>query len=209
MEIKPLKKVKGVRGAQIETGDPLAVLPIPPEKSQQQASKFELIQNKLLYDGKEISQLIREMNQTAPQGLSALAAELEAYKEDCLRRRRERRFLFLKKRQFSQEELGIIYSLCDAYIARISELIKQRYDQTKDGMSLFFDEQGQLVVNGMNVHAYVQECRQNANPKSLIFLKGIRQRLEHAMHNRVDSRNYERLQEVILKLFDEIDEILG
>ncbi len=208
MEIKPLKRIKGVKQSEIDTGDPLGVPTVPQKKISDKTEQLEFVQGRLLYDGKEIGALIRELNQTVPQALSKLAADLEAYKEDCLKKRRERRFLFLKRRSFSADELTSIFGLCDTFIAMISELIKNRFDQTKDGITLTFDEHGQLILNGMNVHALIAECQANPNPKSMMFLKGVRARLDRVLHNRIDSRNYERLREVILGLFVEIDSLL-
>ncbi|OVE82360.1 hypothetical protein BVY03_01065, partial [bacterium K02(2017)] len=106
------------------------------------------------------------------------------------------------------EDVATIMALCDAYIKKISELIKKRFDDTNDGMSLNFDENDQLILNGMNIHAFVEQCRINPNPKSIIFLKGIKTRLELVLERKTSSRNYVHIKEVIMVLFDQIKKII-
>ncbi|EKD50505.1 MAG: hypothetical protein ACD_62C00523G0003 [uncultured bacterium] len=210
MEIKPIKKVRTVHYSGIEQEDFLQRPQIKTTlKDNPQATGFEYAQRRLYWNGQEVGQVIRETATQNPQMLAKLANDLETFKDDAAKRRK-RRFFWSRKliKEFSDDDLGVILSLCDAYILRISELIKERYDQTKDGMNVVFDESGQLLLNGMNIHSLIENCRENPTEKSLVFLKGIRSRLGHVLQNKINSRNYDRIQEVVKGLLGDIEKIL-
>jgi len=210
MEIKRVKKVKRLKQQDVRADDLTRRPSIKNTPVQTQDEAFSYTKQGLKYDGKDVGEWISKTAKTQPELLSQIAGMLEKFKKDCLKRKPKKKLfgLFSRDENYSEEELSNIFALCDAYIARISELIKKRYEETKDGMSVAFDEDGQLILNGMNINAYVDNCRDNMNPKSLMFLKGIRTRLELVLENKSDNRNYERIQDVISALFNEIDQIL-
>ncbi|MBU0506900.1 MAG: hypothetical protein ABII18_11545 [bacterium] len=211
MEIKSLKKVRRVRYSSIAQDDYTQRPQIKaPRKQQGYPDTLSYSNRRLYYEGQEIGELIRDTAMNNPQLLSPLANELEAFRKNSLKRRKKRTFWSRKEKgEFSDDDLGVIFSLCDAYIARISEFIKQRYDATTDGLSVLFDENNQLILNGMNIHAFLENCHDNLNEKSCIFLKGIRARLERVLNNKSNSRNFDRIQDVVLELFTEIDALLA
>ena len=162
-----------------------------------------------MIDGKEVGQFITETAELNPQLLAKLAAELEHFKELSLKKKR--RFLRFKRKNnktYTDDELSEIFALCDAFIARISELIKKKYDQTKDGLNVSFDEHDQLILNGININAIVEQSAMSPNPKSMLFIKGVRRRLEHVLENKSNNRNFDRIREVVDKLIFEIDVVL-
>jgi hypothetical protein len=204
MEIKPPRLIKNVSHSGVDADD-LLHKPGPKfQKTSLGQSAFSFHNDKLVMNGKDVGQLIAECVQKNPQMPSQLAGEIEEFKRLNLKRRKKK-----TTQGRDDDEISKIFALCDAYLMRISELIKKQYDQTKDGVSVFFDEDGQLSLNGMNVHALVEKCRDDPNPKALLFLKGVRNRLNHILENRSNNANFERLQLVILKLMDEIGKILN
>lgn len=206
MEIKPPKLIKNVSHSGVDADD-LLNKPGPKfQKTSLGQSAFSFQNDKLVMNGKDVGQLIAECLQQNPQMLSQLAGEIEEFKRLNLKRCKKKSHS--KDRDMDEDEISKIFALCDAYLMRISELIKKQYDQTKDGVSIFFDEDGQLLLNGMNIHALVEKCRDDPNPKALLFLKGVRSRLNHILENRSHNANFERLQGVILKLMEEIGKIL-
>lgn len=210
MEIKPVKKVKPVKQSQISTDDFMRRPKIKSPPLQPGEARMEFVNRQILMDGKEVGKFIKDTSMENPALLSKIASELEKFKKRCLKKRKKKFRLFSKQpeEEYDEEQLSVIFALCDAYIARVSELIKKRYEETKDGLSLIFDDEGNLILNGMNIHALVQQCEENPNPKSITFLKGIKARLELVLETKVNSRNYEHIHEVILKLFEKIDKIL-
>ncbi len=212
MEFKPTKKVTRVSRAGVTLDDVLRAAGVhsPHTEDTGDYDDFALIGRQLTYQGQELGAFIQKTSQENPQLLSQIASELEKFRDRCTRKKKTRFFQFKKTTvdAYSDDELSVIYALCDAYVLKISELVKRRYDQTKDGLNVTFDEWGQLVLNGLNIHAVIEQCRTNPSEKSLMFLKGIRARLMIVLQNKADSKNYERLKDVIDKLCEEIDAML-
>lgn len=208
MRINPIKLVKSISQTAVEVDDLLRRPSLPFKLPFFKRSEVAFNGKELVFGDKNVSHMIAEASREDPRLLAKIAGQLEDFKRAQLKRARKA----LKKGKIDpqvEEELATILALCEAYIARIGESMKNRYDETQSGLRLQFDEDGQLILNGMNVGAYVALCRDNPTPKSRIFLKGIRNRLTFILQNKGGSRNYERIREVVLGLFEEIDSILG
>ena len=209
--IKPIRKIKPVQQSGVEAESDVVLKPsgkfVPHDT---QTEMIEFVNQRLFFEGQDIAEKIRQLATQSPAELAGIASALEMFKKESLKRRKKR-FNFGKKkyRCYDEDELSSIFALCDIHILKIAELIKKRFDATKDGLDVVFDEDGQLVLNGMNIHAYVERCRSEPNAKSLAFLRGIRRRLELVLENKVNSRNYDRIEGVVTALFVEIDAILG
>lgn len=216
MEIKPIRKIKRIKHASVRADDLLGRPAVKVASASEKQTQFGLEGGNLIFGGRDVGEWIAEVARTRPEQLAPIAGMLEEFKKTSLQKRgrgstpKAKVFWgrFLRQVSYTEAQLSQIFALCDGYIARVAELIKRRFDETKDGLSIAFDENNQLILNGMNIHAYVENCRENLNPKSLTFLQGIRTRLEHVLENKSHSRNFERLEDVIKALFAEIDEIL-
>lgn len=209
MEIKPTRPIKNVDQSGVDADDLLEKPTIKFQKTSIGKSAFSFTNNKLAFEGKDVGQMIAETAKQNPHLLAEVAGGLERFKEECLKRKKN----FFKSKgkkeaSHTDEELGQIFALCDAYITRIGELIKKQYDQTQDGMTVTLDEDGQLNLNQMNVHALVERCREDPNPKALVFIKGVRSRLNRLLENRSNSSKFDRMRDVILDLLKEVDSIL-
>lgn len=213
MSIKPLKKVSGVKRANVTLDDILQTAGVKEARPAPEGKPgdFNLVGRQLHYQGQAVGELIKKTATQNPQFLSLLAQELEKFREESTQKKKTRFFKFKKTTTdaYSDEELSLIHGLCDAYILKIGELVRQRYDQTQDGFNVTFDENQQLILNGLNIHAIVERCRENPEQKSLLFLKGIRDRLMIVLQNKSANKNYERLKEVIDGLCGEIDSLIG
>lgn len=168
----------------------------------------------LSLNGQDIQSHIQKMLQTNPSALSKLAHDLGAYRSYRIAQR-----LRKKRRQvddagvFEEElelidptgELAHLSALVEAYVAKIMRSLKKRYDETSSGMSFSLDEEGQLVLNGMNVTSFIEMSRDFPSQKALVFLKGFKERLAHMLSNKSRTQSYERLRETVQRLFDEID----
>lgn len=210
MEIKPIKLFKPVQQGGVDNED---LLRQPSARTRTGAVSHKtglaFAQGKLSFDGRDVGKVITEVAQQTPQALAQIAGALEQFKKDSLRRKMQAyRRLKIRKNVEDDEELGHIYALCDAYLAKISDVLKRRYDEKKSGLTLHFDEEGQFILNGMNIPAFIARCRDDPNPKSLTFLRGIRARLGFVLRAQDGNRNYEMIQDVVKSLLDEIEIIL-
>lgn len=212
MEIKPVKKVSRVRRSEVTLDDILQIAGVKETRSlsEGKTDDFVLVGRQLMYGGQDVGEVIKRTAVENPQRLSKIASELEKFREHSAQKKKTR---FIKFRRtltdaYTDEELSVINALCDAYILKISELVRRRYDQTKDGFNVTFDENYQLILNGLNINAIIERCRESPAPKSLLFLKGIRERLRVVLQNKSANKNYEQLKEVIDTLCEEIDSLI-
>lgn len=219
MKIVPIKLIRSVSQAGVNNDDPLMRpnLPRLPQVRGAElptSTKISYAEQKLLFGGRNIADVIREVTEENPQFLSVIANELEKFKKDRLKNavQRQKKKLFsdqVQSTEKTEDELSSLFSLCEAYINKISDTLKNRYDETQSGMQATFNEDGQLIINGMNVTMFIASCRENPTPKARLFLKGIRNRLNYILANKMSSRNFERIHDVILELFEEIDDVLA
>lgn len=212
MELKPLKLIKSISQSLVDE-DWLTQWPFSqkakPSSAKKQASGSHITysQQKLYYKGEELNQVIQKALQSNPQFLSKLAKELEKFKKERIKITFEDH----KKKKLGigqKEHLNKLLSLSDAYLTKITEKLKNRYDQTQAGIQLYFDDEGQLILNGMNLNMFILQCRDYPTTKSRLFLKGIKSRLHHILRNQANSRNHERVHNAVLGLFEKIDVIL-
>lgn len=210
VEIKPVKGLKRVKQSGVSTGDVLRRPQIKSGPIEPPKESIGFQGRQLVFAGKNMGTHIQHLNETNPMLLSKLANDLEHFKSDVQKRtKRKRRLLsFYDEPEFTDDEIGQIHALCDAYITKISELIQKRYDETRDGFHVEFDIDGQLILNGMNVHGLIQQCEANPNPKSLLFLKGVKGRLERLRETKRGNRNFERIEEIVSALIQRCTTLL-
>lgn len=211
MPFKPVKKIKGVKQAGVSGKDLLRRPKVPQFSAEPAKESFGLRNRQLVFAGKEVGRYIQDVARENPALLAQVAAELEKFRDESLKKRKKK-FSFFKRQEhpeYSEEEIGQIFALCDAHIQRISELIQKRYQDQQDGYSLEFLDNGQLLLNGMNMHELVAQCRDNPNQKSLIFLKGIQGRLNRVLESKIQSRNYDRIKAVVLELLKQTHDIFS
>ncbi len=105
------------------------------------------------------------------------------------------------------EALGQFLAIVHALLTKIYGRIKKKFDETLDGVS-FHLEEGQLLINGINVTACLKMFQRRPTPKGRIFLKGLRGRMAVLQSNRSGSANYEKIRESVNRLALAIDEEL-
>lgn len=210
MEIKPIKLFKPVQQGGVDNED-LLHQPSARTRGTTTINKtgFTFAEGKLSFDGRDVGKMITTVAKETPRALAQIAGALEQFKKDSLKRKMQAyRRLKIRKNVEDDEELGLIYALCDAYLAKIADVLKRRYDEKTSGLALHFDENGQFILNGMNIPAFIGRCRDDPNPKSLTFLRGIRARLGFVLSSQDGNRNYEMIQGVVRSLLEEIEIIL-
>ncbi|HKY62936.1 MAG TPA: hypothetical protein VJR29_05920 [bacterium] len=102
------------------------------------------------------------------------------------------------------EALAKFSALLHALLTKIFGRIKKKFDQTIDGVS-FHLEDGQLLLNGVNVNAFLEMARKRRTEKGRVFLKGLRNRLALLQSNRNGNPNYEKIRETVERLANAIE----
>ena len=209
MEIKLPKLIQPVDQSTVTTEDLLRKPKVPSsQKGFTTSGKVSFFKEELHYHGKPIALAIEEILLKNPLHLTKIAEELEKYRDDVLKRKKE----LSEKKQLSEaqsEKINTILALCHAYLLEISEKLKNQYDQNQTGIYVFFDYEGQLLLNGINVNLLIEQCRgHKLNEQSQVFLRGIQKKLFAILENRTHRPVYEKIQGAVFKLVNEIDSIL-
>lgn len=213
MQIKPPSLIQRILSAQlqevrVDRNAPRAPLSLKPPTGQWSFSR-----GKIVWNGQDVGKLIDKSHGLPTAALSKLAHDLNLFRNYTLRRTSKKRKKKVGGEIVIEEydptgELGKLSALVDAYIAKIMRALKRKYDETADGLSCTLDENGQLIINGMNVHSFIDMAGNYPSKKALLFLKGLKGRLAVILGNRSGNPSYDRLREVITDLSGTIDEEL-
>lgn len=162
----------------------------------------------LLYCGKDVKTIIQEEARSNPQLLSKIANELKKLR-DQLDQKRQRPKQGALLHFVTEIDIPQMMSLCEIYLGVIAEKLKIRYDKTQSGMEIEIDEEGQLILNGINITMLLSQCQRHLTPPSRIYLKGVAARLNHLLVNRGNSHLYENLHDVVKRHLMEIASLLS
>lgn len=167
--------------------------------------EFDFIRGKVLYNGKDLSQIIKQRPRgQTPDFWTFFAKRLATYRD------------WARLNVDEPHQLAEFLALMQGYLTELYKRIKKRFDETLDGIG-FLLEDGELWINGVNVHACLKmakDCRaQQKNLRQVrIFLKGLRSRLYVLQSNRMGNSNYEKIrptvESLIAQLGEEIEKIL-
>lgn len=214
MDFKSVKFIPKVDSAQINHGKidnqrpTVQASPLTPPKGD-----WKYINRKIIFNGKDVGDLI-ENSQTQPTTFfSQLASQLEAFRQHTIRQRLKKKKLASFDKESLEDvdpsgELAHLSALVDAYIAKIMRKLKRKYDEASDGISYVLDEDGQLVLNGVNVTSFIEMAQNFPTAKALTFLKGLKNRLKLILSNKANNSNYEKIRHETEKLCELIDEQL-
>lgn len=208
MEIKPIKLLERIRQAElpemrIDRNRPRFFL-----KIEKPSGQWNYHNGRITYNGQDVGELI---NLKKPSKFwSTLAGDLAAFLNYTIKKKSKKR----KKKVGGKTvieyydptgEISHLAALVEAYIEKIMRQLKRQYDETADGLSYTLDEDGQLILNGMNVTSFVQMAGEFSTQKAKIFLKGLKTRLGTILSNKHGNHNYEKIYEASMKLFEQID----
>jgi len=210
VDIKPIKLIKGISGTNVEPELDAVNKPKTPVKANTPVTHdgLELRGRALFLDGQDVGALILQTANENPQKLAALANALERLRSERLKNRKTSKNSKLGITA-DDDDLSLIWTLAEAHMARIGQLIRRRYDAKKDGLAVMFDDDGQFILNGLNVHALIDNVRNRPSAKARLLLKGVRVRMEHILQNRHSNPYYIQIRDVVLELCFEIDELLS
>lgn len=99
-------------------------------------------------------------------------------------------------------------AVVEALLGKILGRLKRVYDQKVSGLSWSF-ENGQLILNGINIRSFLALYRIRKTDKARRFLRGLKGKLALLLENRRESPDYERIRHVVEELHREIDEELA
>ena len=186
----------------------LPPLPKPP------AGDWRYSNGHILVNGEDVAKVVNQLADKSPAELSHFARELAAYQNYTFYTKWAKRRRRLGKKHRDPDnidptgELSHIMALVDAYVAKISRILKRRYDEKTDGITFKLDEEGQLILNGMNVTSFIEMTRQYPSKKAQVFLRGLKNRLALMVANKSRSPAYEKIRETTVSLFHQIDDEL-
>lgn len=202
MKLFPENKIPSVGNRIVQNEDGLGQAPIGHEFANGD-TEFTFSGNRLCFQGKDLSVFIRNSAQHDPWLFAHIAKDLEFY-----RRKQEkemRRLLSLRQLTTEKEnEIAQILALCEAHLARLVELMQNRYTSMATGCAVEFDEHGQFILNGINVNMALQCYRERPSPPARIYLQGLARRLYFILGQSHQNRLYSRLESTVLGLYRDI-----
>ena len=150
---------------------------------------------RVLIDGYDASLIVTHDPSDATSWMG-LAEGLTEYRKrvSCLDR---------EKNQFLKFEAAI-----ESLLAKILGRLKKVYDQKISGISWNL-ENGQLILNGINIRSFLALYRLRKTDKAVRFLRGLKQKLALILENRQESPDNERIHDVVEDLYREIEDELG
>lgn len=158
-----------------------------------EGQKFDFLKGKLQYNGQDLAQHISEnLTHLGANYWTGLSKRLALYRD------------YATLNVDDPEALGKFIALIHAFLTKIYGRIKKKFDETIDGVA-FHLEDGQLLINGVNVHACLKMAQKRRTKKGRIFLKGLRGRLAVLQSNRSGNPSYEKIRETVEALASAID----
>ncbi|HEX5033799.1 MAG TPA: hypothetical protein VFW62_04910 [bacterium] len=160
---------------------------------QIQGQRFDYRNGQILLNNQNLAQLIGEnLTHLSAQYWTTLSRRLARYRD------------WATISVDDPEALAKFSALLHALLTKIFGRIKKKFDQTIDGVS-FHLEDGQLLLNGVNVNAFLEMARKRRTEKGRVFLKGLRNRLALLQSNRNGNPNYEKIRETVERLANAIE----
>lgn len=161
-----------------------------------QGQKFDFQGGKILLNNQNLAELISEnLTHLSAQYWTTLSRRLARYRD------------WATLHVDDPEALAKFSALLHAFLTKIFGRIKKKFDETIDGVS-FHLEDGQLLLNGVNVNAFLEMAKKHRTEKGRIFLKGLRNRLAILQSNRGGNPNYEKIRETVERLGQAIEKEL-
>lgn len=161
----------------------------------QEGISWKFRDGKVLISGLNAEQLISNRSEDVGYWMG-LAEGMVEYRKKVMRYAREndrlRRFGFV----------------IEGLLGKILGRLKKVYDQKTSGIHWSMED-GQFIMNGINIRSFLALYRVRKTDKARKFLRGIRGRLFVLLENRQESPDYERIRNVVEDLRQEIDGLLA
>ncbi|MBI1909145.1 MAG: hypothetical protein HYS22_03130 [Deltaproteobacteria bacterium] len=99
-------------------------------------------------------------------------------------------------------------ALIDALIERILGKMKKAYNEKIFGLKWQLQD-GQFILNGVNIRSFLALYRLRKTEKARKFLKGLRNRLLSIKNGAPGNTDFDKVEDVVEDLIAEIDKLLG
>lgn len=163
----------------------------------QNGTEFDFMGGRILMNKQDLVKMIAEnLSHLAPAYWSDVSQKLEAYRRWAMANIKD------------PEQLALFAAMLHGLLTKISGRLKRKYDETVDGIA-FYIEEGQLLLNGINVHAFIEMAKRHPTHKARLFLKGLKTRLGLMLGNRGGNFRYDRIRDLVQSLSIQIDEELA
>jgi len=154
-------------------------------------SRWTFSEGKILLDGQEVNRMISGTETDVSLWLG-MAAGLNEYRKGILARSR------------GSDRLSRFEGVIEALLTKIFGRLKRVYDQKTTGVAWKI-ENGQLIINGINVRSFLAFYRLRPTVRARTFLEGLRRRL----HLLLEGTANEKIHGMVLELCDEIQDGLS
>lgn len=214
MEIKPISRIPKVDSASIEGVGVEKQAPfIPSLPEGKPIHQCQFVKGELIVNGQNLADLLKNAETQSMPFLSQLARDLDELRNRVIKNR-----LRGKKRKFGDSldldnleeldpsgELANLSALVDAYVSKIMRLIRKRYETTSDGLNYTLDENGQLVLNGLNITTLLKTIQTYPTVKAKTFLSGIKNRLILLTTKKSGTSGFDKIREIVTSLLQQIE----
>ncbi len=164
-----------------------------------EGQNFDFKNGKILLNQQNLAQHIKDnLSHLGAQYWTAVARRLGKYRD------------WAAVNGTDPEEISQLFGLISAFLTKIYGRVKKKFDETEEGIGFVLDEDGQFLLNGVNVGACLKMVKRFPKRREArIFLKGLRRRLAILQENRSGKASYEKVRETVTRLANEIDQVLG
>jgi hypothetical protein len=151
-----------------------------PTSSETRLARFE--QGTLLYQGVSVRELLLDLSRHSPSFLQSLASFLTKLSQRRCCPDDEGDFWEELSLQVSEEELAVWSQWAEAACAKIAQYLSRAYQRANSGIHCVVDNQGQLLMNGVNITAMLRRWSQSPDESLKDYVRGIYYRLQRATH---------------------------
>ena len=156
----------------------------------QEGIRWNFTNGRILLNGRDVNRLISEPA-TEVATWMGIASGLDEYRKKILSEARE------------QDQFTRFEAVINALLGKIFGRLKKVYDQKTSGLSWTI-ENGQLILNGINIREFLARYRLNRNDKAKKFLEGMKDKLLLLF----DNPDNEKIRGTIQDLHDELEATL-
>lgn len=168
--------------------------PGPNLNFQRNGVRWQFNDGKVWINEFDVDQLITKSHEEVGYWIG-LADGLNEYRKKMLKYARE------------QDQFAKFEAVVDALLGKLMRRLKKSYDKKMTGLSWSI-ENGQFILNGVNIRSLMALYRLRQTAKAKEFLRGLKKKLAVLLRNNEESSDYERVHEVVADLYRELDEVV-
>jgi len=171
--------------------------PVPPGTNlnfHRNGIRWQFNDGKVWVDEFDVDSLISESKEEIGYWVG-LAEGLSEYRKKMSKYARE------------QDQLERFEAVVEALLGKLMRRLKKSYDKKMTGLSWSL-ENGQFILNGINIRSLLALYRLRQTAKAKEFLRGLKKKLAMLLRNSEESPDYERVHQVVSDLYREIDEVV-